>query len=97
MKYAPPRALVLSWLGLLALLGLTVLLSFQPFGSFNFPIAVAIACLKVLIVAAYFMELRAQRGLTIAAATAGVFWLGILLWLAGTDYATRSQFPPPLQ
>ncbi|MCW5687051.1 MAG: cytochrome C oxidase subunit IV family protein [Pseudolabrys sp.] len=96
MRHAPPLALVLSWLALLGLLGLTVLMAYQPLGGFNFPVALTIAAAKALIVAAVFMELRDRCGLTIAFAAAGVFWLSILLWLAGTDYFTRPEFPPPL-
>jgi caa(3)-type oxidase subunit IV len=52
-----------------------------------------IAILKALIVAAVFMELREQKGLIIAFACAGFFWLGILIWLASADYLTRPNFP----
>lgn len=96
MRHAPPLALVLSWLALLTLLGLTVLIAYQPLGEFNFPVALGIASVKALIVAAVFMELRDRRGLVLAFAVAGVFWLSILLWLAGSDYFTRAAFPPPL-
>jgi cytochrome c oxidase subunit 4 len=96
MRHSPPLAFVLSWLALLALLGLTVFMAYRPLGTFNFPIALTIAAAKALIVAAVFMELRDRRGLTIAFAAAGVFWLSILLWLAGSDYFTRPEFPPPL-
>ena len=96
MRHMPPLPLVLSWVALLALLGLTVLIAYQPLGLFNFPIALTIAALKASIVGAVFMELRDRRGLVIAFAGAGVFWLSILLWLAGSDYFTRAEFPPPL-
>ena len=96
MWHAPPLALFLSWLALLALLAFTVLMAYQPLGPFNFPVALTIAGAKVLIVAAVFMELRDRSGLTIAFAAAGVFWLSILLWLAGSDYFTRPEFPSPL-
>jgi len=52
MRHAPPLALVLSWLALLALLGFTVLMAYQPLGAFNFPVALTIAAAKALIVAA---------------------------------------------
>jgi hypothetical protein len=32
----------------------------------------------------------------IAFAAAGFFWLAILIWLSGTDFVTRAQFPPHL-
>jgi len=95
MTWYPPRMVALSWGALLALLALTVLLAYQPLGSFNTVIALAIATVKALIVAAIFMELRERGGLMIAFAAAGFFWLAILLWLAGTDFLTRPRFPPP--
>jgi cytochrome c oxidase subunit IV len=97
MTWHPPRLLVLVWLALLALLGLTVLLAYQPLGEFNYPVALTIAVTKALLIAIIFMELREQRGLIIAFAGAGVFWLGLLIWLAGTDYMTRADFPPNIQ
>ena len=92
----PPRALAFSLLALLALLALTVTLAYQPLGRFNGPIALTIAATKALIVAAIFMELRERRPLMLAFAGAGVFWLGILLWLSSTDFTRRASFPPRL-
>ena len=93
-QWQPPRALLLSWLGLLALLGLTVAGAYQPLGAFNTALALTIALTKAAIVAACFMELRRAGAVTIAFASAGFFWLAILLWLAMADYMTR---PPALQ
>ena len=90
MTRSPPRALLLSWLALLALLGLTVFVSNQPLGVLNTAIALTIALAKALIVATIFMELRSGSGLTLSAAGAGFFWLGIMLWLALADFLTRS-------
>ena len=94
MMRAPPLALLLAWLALLALLSLTVMLAYQPLGALNLPIALLIATAKSLLVASVFMELRKRSGLTIAFAAAGFFWLFILIWLAGTDFVTRPRFPP---
>jgi cytochrome c oxidase subunit 4 len=91
---SPPRALLLSWISLLALLGLTVFAAYQPLGVANSGIALAIAFGKALIVAAIFMELRRASGLTLAVAGAGLFWLAIMLWLALADYVTRYDLPP---
>jgi cytochrome c oxidase subunit 4 len=96
MKTLPPRAIVISWLLLLALLAMTVLISYQPLGHFNLIIALFIATAKALIVAAVFMELRDRGGIMIAFAIAGFFWLGILLWLSGIDFVSRPEFPPGL-
>jgi len=86
--------LLLSWLALLALLSLTLILAYQPLGALNVPIALSIATAKSLVVAFVFMELRDRSALMIAFAAAGFFWLFILIWLAGTDFLTRSKFPP---
>lgn len=87
--WRPTTDLVLCWAGLLALLGLTVVLSYQPLGSFNFPVAMTIAAIKAGLVAAIFMELRHRSGLVRAFAGAGFFWLAILLWLGLMDFMTR--------
>jgi cytochrome c oxidase subunit 4 len=86
----PPRDLVLAFVALLVLLGLTVTLAYQPLGRLNTPLALVIATFKGLIVALVFMELWQRRGVTIAAAVVGVGWLGILIWLASTDFALRA-------
>ena len=93
-RWHPPSILVWALLGLLALLGLTIALAYQRMGAFNTPIALAIATTKALVVAAIFMELRERRPLIIAFASAGFFWLAILMWLAAADFMTRPDFPP---
>jgi cytochrome c oxidase subunit IV len=90
-NWQPPRELLVSWLALLALLGLTVLCAYQPLGAVNTGLALAIATGKSLIVAAVFMELRRSSALMIAFAAAGLFWLGIMFWLALSDYLTRTS------
>jgi len=90
----PPRIIVFAWLGLLALLTLTVFAAYLPLGTFNTVIALAIAATKAALVAAIFMELRERNSLTLPFAIAGFFWLGIMLWLALSDYVTRPNFPP---
>ncbi len=91
--WQPPRALLLSWLGLLALLGLTVWGAYQPLGALNPVLALTIALTKSLVVAAIFMELRRSDAMTIIFASAGFFWLGIMLWLALADFLTRPRIP----
>ena len=92
----PPRFLVLSWVGLLALLAITVSAAYVPLGATNTVVAMTIAVTKAALVAAVFMELRERNPLTLTFAGAGFFWLGIMLWLAFTDYMTRPNFPPSL-
>ena len=88
--WRPPLALVASWLGLLALLAFTVTLAYVPLGKFNFFISLGIAALKAGIVAAIFMELWHRGARTLIFAAAGLFWLGILLWLGLMDFLTRT-------
>jgi cytochrome c oxidase subunit 4 len=97
-RWVPPRILLLSWAGLLGLLALTIFGAYQPLGAFNTGLALTIATGKALIVVAIFMELRERNALTIAFASAGFFWLAIMLWLALADFVTRPNFPgsPPL-
>jgi cytochrome c oxidase subunit 4 len=89
VSHWPPRAIVIAWAALLALLGTTVVLAYQPLGRGNLVVALCIAAAKAAIIAAVFMELRERRSLTIAFAAAGVLWFAILLWLSGIDFVTR--------
>jgi cytochrome c oxidase subunit 4 len=82
--------LTASWLALLALLALTVTLAYTPLGTFNAVAALAIGTIKAAIVAAIFMELRHRGPRTLVFACAGLFWLGILLWLGLMDFLTRT-------
>ncbi len=92
----PARAIVASWIALMVLLALTVFGAYQPLGEGNTVLALTIATTKAAIVAAVFMELRERSALTLTFAGAGFFWLGIMLWLAFSDYATRPNFPPAM-
>jgi cytochrome c oxidase subunit 4 len=88
--WRPPFALVASWLGLLALLASTIALAYLPLGAFNFVVALAIGAAKAAVVAAFFMELWHRGARTLVFATAGLFWLAILLWLGLMDFMTRT-------
>jgi len=92
--WKPPRALVVSWLGLIGLLTLTVAAAYQPLGAFNTVVAMTIALAKAVLIAAVFMDLWRGKALTLVFAGAGFFWLALMLWLAFADYMTRPDFPP---
>jgi cytochrome c oxidase subunit 4 len=87
--WRPPLPLVAAWLALLALLALTVTFAYVPLGAFNAVVALTIGSIKAAIVAAVFMELRHRGPRTFIFAGAGLFWLGILLWLGLMDFMTR--------
>jgi cytochrome c oxidase subunit 4 len=88
--WRPSRTLIGAWLSLLALLALTVTLAYVPLGAGNALAALAIGTTKARLVAAIFMELRHRSGLTLVFAGAGLFWLGILLYLGSMDFLTRT-------
>jgi cytochrome c oxidase subunit 4 len=83
------------YFALLALLGLTYAASLADLGAFNYAIAAAIALAKAALVAAYFMHLREGDSLNGVAFGTGVLWLGILLALTLSDYATRGWLYKP--
>lgn len=89
-EWRPPLAPISAWLGLLALLALTVTLAYMPLGAANAVVALTIGTIKAGLVAAIFMELRHRNGLTLIFAGAGLFWLWILLWLGSMDFMTRA-------
>ena len=53
-------------------------------------VALGIGATKAAIVAALFMELWHRGAKTLVFATAGLFWLAILLWLGLMDFMTRT-------
>jgi cytochrome c oxidase subunit 4 len=89
----PSRALVLTWIALLVLVGSTLGLAFVPLGTFNLVVAMTIASAKTALVLVVFMKLTRGPHLTWAFAGAGLFWLAILFALASTDYLTRVMVP----
>jgi cytochrome c oxidase subunit IV len=89
-SWRPPLPILAAWLALLALLALTVTLSYVPLGAANALIALGIACIKAAIVAAVFMELWHSGRRNLVFAGAALFWLGILLWLGLMDFLTRT-------
>jgi cytochrome c oxidase subunit IV len=87
------RKLLLTWLGLLALLALEVGASFLPLSASDRPLLLIPALAMVGIVAMVFM--RVGRGPVIVRlfAAAGVLWLVILLALGSLDPLTRIDYP----
>jgi cytochrome c oxidase subunit 4 len=83
------RRNLIVWLALMPLVALTLGLAFLPLGSFNLPIALAIAAAKALLVAFMFMELRPAKSFVFLAASAGVVWLLIMFTLTFSDLLWR--------
>ncbi len=78
---------------LMALLGLTLGLSFLPMHGYEAIPAYTIAVLKALLVVLFFMEVRFTTRLTWVFVGAGFLWLGIMMVLTLSDYTTRGWLP----
>ena len=83
------KRVVPVWLGLLALLGLTVAGAHLPLGSFNLVLALGIAGAKALLVGLFFMHLRRPDPLLRLAASAAGLWILFLFALSFVDLLTR--------
>jgi cytochrome c oxidase subunit IV len=78
---------------LMLLLALTWTIGYINLGLFNVIIALAIAIIKAVLVALFFMHIKGSSRLLHLAAAVGVIWLLILLSLTLTDYFTRGWVP----
>lgn len=85
----PVTTYVSVWMALIALLAITLGSSFVPLHHLNSAVNLAIAGIKALLVAWFFMRLRNGDALTRLAAAAGVLWILILLTLGLADVLTR--------
>jgi cytochrome c oxidase subunit 4 len=83
------RAYLATWVGLLALLGLTVLGAGLHLGIWNTVVSLTIALLKAMLVILFFMNARHGSKLSWLIAATGVFWLAIMVSLTLTDYPSR--------
>jgi cytochrome c oxidase subunit 4 len=80
---------------LLSLLGASYLLAHIDLGPFSTAMGLFIAAMKAILVMIYFMHLRFSKGIYRVVAGAGVFWLGILMVLAMSDYLSRNWLSTP--
>jgi cytochrome c oxidase subunit 4 len=80
---------VLVFFLLLVGTGLTVGASLVDMGWANTPVAMTIAIGKALLVLLVFMELRQSTRMTVLTATAGFFWLVLMITTFMMDYWTR--------
>jgi cytochrome c oxidase subunit IV len=74
---------------LLILTALTTGVAFIDLGAMSTVVALSIAVCKMLLVALFFMHVRHSDKLTKLVVSGGLMWLGILLLLTLTDFATR--------
>jgi cytochrome c oxidase subunit 4 len=86
---------ILTWVGLMVFLALTLGSSYIPMGPWNTGINMGISCAKALLIALFFMHLRGAGALLRVAAVAGLLWLALLFGISWSDFATRSISPAP--
>ena len=89
----PPKIYWRTCVALMLLLALTWSIGYIDLGMFNVIIALAIAIIKALLVALFFMHIKGSSRLLRLAATVGVIWLLIMLSLTLSDYFTRGWVP----
>jgi cytochrome c oxidase subunit 4 len=77
------------FVSLMVLTGLTTAVAFFDLGLANPVVALSIAVLKASLVVLFFMHMRWSSRLSMIVGGAALFWLGILLVLIMSDYATR--------
>jgi cytochrome c oxidase subunit IV len=87
---------VTIYLLLLALLAVTVGISYLHLGPFNLAAALVIAFIKGLLVVLYFMHLRDAPKLTWLVAAGSLVWLAILVAGLLMDYEARRVFGPDM-
>ena len=75
-------------LALLVATAVTTAVARVDLGGFSVVVALGIASVKMVLVALFFMHIRHSTKLTRLVVLGGLLWLGILLVLTMTDFAT---------
>ena len=87
----PFKTYLLTFLGLLALTGLTTLLGFVDMGAFfNTLVALLIAAVKASPIASFFMHALYESRLVRVVMAGGVIWFLILITITISDYISRN-------
>jgi cytochrome c oxidase subunit IV len=83
------RTNILVFVALLALLLTTVGAANLSMGPLNFPVAMLIASAKAVLIVLFFMHALYSHRMTLVVSLAAVLWLGIMIALTLSDYASR--------
>ena len=75
---------------LLVLTGVTVGASYLELGIFNPIVAIAIACIKAVLVVLFFMHVKYSSKLTKLTVAAGFLTFCVLITMTMTDYISRA-------
>jgi cytochrome c oxidase subunit 4 len=84
---------LLVWVALVALTGLSFLMSRLHLGTADVVIALGIATVKTVLVLLFFMHLVEARFSIVLIPVAAIFFILLLAGLVATDVATRMTFP----
>jgi cytochrome c oxidase subunit 4 len=85
-----PVVYVVIFLSLLVFTGLTVGASYVEMGVFNPIAAIAIACVKMVLVVLFFMHVRYSSKLTMLTVGCGFFMFLVLIGMTLADYISRA-------
>jgi cytochrome c oxidase subunit 4 len=85
-----PRVYVVIFLCLLVFTGLTVGASYVEMGVFNPIAAIAIACIKMVLVVLFFMHVKYSTRLTMLTVASGFFMFLVLIGMTMADYISRA-------
>ncbi len=88
----PPKIYLAIILTLLTLTGATVWAAYVDLGRFNIVVALAIATVKATLVVLFFMHAKYVPKRTQLVIIAGIFWLGLLLFMTMSDYISRVDY-----
>jgi cytochrome c oxidase subunit 4 len=85
-----PKVYGIIFGSLLFFTGLTVAASYLELGVFNAVVAIAIACIKAVLVILFFMHIKYSSRLTKLTVAAGFFTFLVLMTMTMTDYISRA-------
>ena len=89
------RTNILVFVALLVLLLATVAAAYLPMGELHFPVAMAIAAAKAILIVLFFMHALHSHRLTLVICIASLLWLSIMLALTLSDYHSRGWLDIP--
>jgi cytochrome c oxidase subunit 4 len=78
----------LVFFGLIVATVLTTAVAFVDLGAFSVVAALAIAVVKMLLVALFFMHVRHSDKMTRIVLFSGLLWLGIMIFFTLADFTT---------
>ncbi len=89
------RTYIPVFVALLVLLLATVGAAYLPMGALHFPVAMAIAAAKAVLIVLFFMHALHSHRLTLVICVASLLWLSIMLALTLSDYHSRGWLDIP--